>query len=76
MPEEYLYLFDSSTGFYTRNGVVEFEPLEENFRYGVRKLIQWYKDGILDPEIFTRGNKSRDVLLAANIAGYQQVNTM
>ena len=69
MPEEYLYLFDSSTGFYTRNGVVEFEPLEENFRYGVRKLIQWYKDGILDPEIFTRGNKSRDVLLAANIGG-------
>ena len=69
MPEEYLYLWDTSTGFYVRDGKMEFEPLEGNFKTGVENLIQWYKEGILDPEIFTRGSKGRDILMSANLGG-------
>lgn len=69
MPEEYLYLWDSSTGFYVRDGKVEFEPLEENFVTGVKNLVQWYKEGLIDPEIFTRGPKGRDILLSGNLGG-------
>lgn len=70
MPDEYLYLFDSSTEFYSRDGIIEFEPLEENFVYGVRELAKWYQEGLIDPEIFTRGAKSRDTLYSGNLGGF------
>lgn len=70
MPDEYLYLFDSSTEFYARDGVIEFEPLEDNFVYGVKELAKWYKEGLIDPEIFTRGAKTRDTLYSANQGGF------
>ena len=70
MPDEYLYLFDSSTEFYARDGVIEFEPLEENFVYGVKELAKWYKEGLIDPEIFTRGAKTRDTLYSADQGGF------
>lgn len=69
MPDEYLYLWDTSTEFYARNGKIEFEPLEANFKTGVRNIVKWYKEGLIDPEIFTRGPKSRDILLSGNLGG-------
>ncbi len=69
MPDEYLYLWDTSLEFYVRDGVVEYEPMEENFKVGVTNMIKWYKEGLIDPEIFTRGPKGRDTLLAANVGG-------
>lgn len=68
-PEEYLYLWDTSTTFYPRDGKMTFEPLEENFKIGVKNLIQWYEEGILDPEFFTRGASGRDTLLSGNLGG-------
>lgn len=67
MPDEYLYLWDSSLEFYPRDGNIVFEPLEENFKTGVRNLVKWYDEGLIDPEIFTRGAKSRDVLFSGNL---------
>ncbi len=69
MPDEYLYLWDSSTEFYARNGKIEFEPMEENFKVGVKNLVQWYREGLIDPEIFTRGPKSRDILFSGDLGG-------
>ena len=69
MPDEYLYLWDTSTEFYPRNGKMTFEPMEENFKTGVRNIVKWYKEGLIDPEIFTRGPKSRDILLSGNLGG-------
>lgn len=66
-PEEYLYLWDTSTTFYPRDGVMTFEPLEENFKVGVTNLRKWYQEGILDPEFFTRGPSGRDTLLSGNL---------
>ncbi len=69
MLDEYLCLWDTSTNFYVRDGKVVFEPLEENFKIGVTNMAKWYKEGLIDPEIFTRGPKSRDVLLGGNLGG-------
>ena len=69
MPDEYLYLWDTSIEFYVRDGKVTYEPLEENFKTGVRNLVKWYQEGLIDPEIFTRGPKGRDTLLASNVGG-------
>lgn len=69
MPDEYLYLWDTSTEFYARDGKIEFEPMEANFKTGVSNLVKWYKEGLIDPEIFTRGPKSRDILFSGDLGG-------
>lgn len=69
MPDEYLYLWDTSTEFYPRDGKITFEPLEPNFAVGVRNIVTWYREGLIDPEIFTRGPKGRDILLSGDLGG-------
>lgn len=68
-PDEYLYLWDTSLEFYPRDGQMKYEPMEENFKTGVTNMIKWYQEGLIDPEIFTRGASSRDTLLGGNIGG-------
>lgn len=68
--DEYLQMFCSSTEFSVKDGKVVYDPLEPEFAPAVKELAKWYKEGIMDPEIFTRGSKSRDVLLAANLGGF------
>lgn len=71
MQDEYLYMFDTSTEFYPHDGKIVYEPLmKDNFVLGVKTLAKWYKEGLIDPEIFTRGPKSRDTLYAANQGGF------
>ena len=69
MPDEYLYLWDSSTQFFFRDGKAIFEPLTDNYKYAVSQFVKWYSEGLVDPEIFTRGPKSRDVLYSADNGG-------
>lgn len=68
-PDEYLYLWDTSLEFYPRDGKMTYEPMEENFKTGVANMVKWYKEGLIDPEIFTRGASSRDTLLGGNLGG-------
>jgi putative aldouronate transport system substrate-binding protein len=70
MPDEILNLWDSSTEFYPRDGKMTFEPMTENFKYATANAVKWYKEGLVDPEIFTRGGKSRDILFSANNGGF------
>ena len=70
MPEEYLYLWDTSTTFYPRDGKMAFEPITENYKLAVSNLANWYKEGLIDPEIFTRGMSARDTLLSNNTGGF------
>lgn len=67
---EYLALWDSSTGFYPRDGKMTFEPVTENYKTAVSSLAEWYKEGLVDPEIFTRGMSARDTLLSNNTGGF------
>ena len=68
--DEYLHMWNSSLDFSARDGIVVYDPLEPDFEVAVKEFTRWYEEGIIDPEIFTRGAKSRDVLLAANQGGF------
>ncbi|NLF20632.1 MAG: extracellular solute-binding protein [Clostridiaceae bacterium] len=68
--DEILNLWDSSLEFYPREGKMTYEPLGENFKYGMEQAIKWYEEGIIDQEYFTRGAKGRDTLMSANQGGF------
>lgn len=68
--DEYLQLWNSSTEFSMKDGKIVYDPLEEDFTVAVKEFAKWYAEGIVDPEFFTRGSKSRDVLLASNLGGF------
>ncbi|MDF2922745.1 MAG: sugar transporter permease [Paenibacillaceae bacterium] len=42
---------------------------EPQYRDAMKELSQWYKDGIIDPEIFTRGSQARQFMLGNNLGG-------
>lgn len=67
---EYLALWDSGTGFYPRDGKITYEPVTENYKLAVKNLAKWYAEGLIDPEIFTRGMSARDTLLSNNTGGF------
>ncbi len=46
--------FDVGPGFYNENGTAKFGFLEQGFRDYVTLLNQWYKEGLIDQEFFTR----------------------
>ncbi|MFT6684068.1 MAG: putative aldouronate transport system substrate-binding protein, partial [Loktanella salsilacus] len=42
---------------------------QDAYRDGLANIAQWYAEGLIDPEIFTRGSSSRDYLLSENLGG-------
>ena len=69
MFDDILYMWDASTEFYCRDDKMTYGPLEEEFKYAIKEVSKWYKEGLIDPEIFTRGAKARDILLGGNLGG-------
>lgn len=66
----YLYiLFDADKGWYEKDGEVHFGAMEENYKNAIIAVRQWYKEGLIDKEIFTRGGQSREQLLSGNLGG-------
>ena len=55
--------------FIDERGVVGHGMVSEEFRDALVVLQRWYADGILDPEIFTRGGMARQELLGNNQGG-------
>ena len=63
-------LFDSQqSGFKPVDGKITYAPVTENYKQAVREIAKWYADGLIDEEIYTRGNSSREQLLGGNIGG-------
>lgn len=60
---------DTYHDFYVEDGVVRHGYVEEGYREGIKNLAQWYKEGLIDPEVFTRGSSARDQLLGSNVGG-------
>lgn len=52
------------------NGKVRHPFVDTEFKTGIANVAQWYKEGLIDPEIFTRGKNSRDVLFGDNLGGF------
>lgn len=64
------YIWDASSEFDLKNGKVVYGPMEEEFRLAMTTMSQWYSEGLIDPEIFTRGLGARDALLGQNLGGF------
>ena len=43
--------------------------LTDEFMVAIQNLSRWHQEGLIDPQIFTRGNTSRQELLSQNMGG-------
>jgi len=55
--------------FHVVDGELRHGYVGEGYRVGIRNLSKWYKEGLIDKEIFTRGSRSREYLLSNNLGG-------
>ncbi|MBU2957956.1 extracellular solute-binding protein [Paracoccus sp. C2R09] len=55
--------------FVNDEGRVVHPYAQEEYRTGIKNIAQWYSEGLIDPEIFTRGSSSRDYLLSEDLGG-------
>jgi len=51
------------------NGKVTYGRIQPEYQNALRDLAQWYADGVIDSEIFTRGSQARQELLGNNTGG-------
>lgn len=42
---------------------------QEAYRDGLANVAKWYAEGLIDPEVFTRGSSAREYLLGENLGG-------
>lgn len=50
------------------NGKIYNPRFTEEFRYAISEIAKWYKEGLIDPEIYTRSN-CREELFGNNLGG-------
>lgn len=60
---------DTYHDFLVEDGAVTHPYIGDGYREGMANLAQWYAEGLIDPEVFTRGNSARDFLLGENLGG-------
>ncbi|MGB6128786.1 MAG: sugar ABC transporter permease [Psychrilyobacter sp.] len=60
---------DTYLSFYEKEGKVISGLTQPEFKDGMKHVVKWYKEGLIDPEVFTRGSKAREVLFGNNIGG-------
>lgn len=64
-----LSLFDAYEEFrYTKDGKVSYGPMEDNFLVAIKEIAKWYKEGLIDKELFTRTD-GMDYFLGNNTGG-------
>lgn len=64
----FLSLFDAYESFRYQDGKVSFGPMEDKFLTGIKTIAQWYKEGLIDKELFSRSD-GRDHFCANNTGG-------
>jgi len=69
-------LFDGRTSgsdtyhdFMVNDGQIQHPYATEGYRDGIKNLAEWYAEGLVDSEVFTRGSSARDFLLSENLGG-------
>jgi len=60
---------DTYHDFYVDDGELKHPYAEEGYRDGIANLARWYENGLIDPEVFTRGSSAREYLLSENLGG-------
>lgn len=64
-----LQLWDTNQGIMEKNGTIVYAPCEPEFIEAISNIAKWYKEGLIDPEIYTRGSGARDELLGRDVGG-------
>ena len=60
---------DTYHDFHVADGKIKHGYAGEGYREGIKNIAQWYKEGLVDAEVFTRGSSSREYLLSENLGG-------
>ena len=60
---------DTYHDFDVDHGKIQHPYASAGYREGIKNLARWYKEGLVDAEIFIRGSSSRDFLLSENLGG-------
>ncbi|MFD0979185.1 extracellular solute-binding protein [Tropicimonas aquimaris] len=60
---------DTYHDFYVEDGKIQYPYMGEGYKEGIKNLAKWYKEGLIDPEVFTRGSSAREYLLSENLGG-------
>lgn len=63
-------IFKAQAVWYAKDGKPVFGPAEEEWKNAMKTLAKWYKEGLIDQEVFTRGMTSRDYMLSNNLGGF------
>ena len=66
---DFAQLWGAKEIWYAEDGKVKYGPYEPAYKEAYKNLAQWYKEGLIDQEIYTRGKTARDVLLKENLGG-------
>ena len=53
-----------------KNGQVIYGPAQDQYKVAMQEISKWYKEGLIDPEVFTRGLSSRDYMLNNDLGGF------
>ena len=63
-------IFKAQVVWYDKNGIPTFGPTTPEWKNAMINLSKWYREGLIDPEIFVRGADSRNYMLRKNIGGF------
>ncbi|WP_368188502.1 extracellular solute-binding protein [Aestuariibius sp. HNIBRBA575] len=61
---------DTYHDFHIADGEVRHGYVGDGYRDGIKHIAQWYAEGLIDPEVFTRGSSARDYLLSNDLGGF------
>lgn len=61
--------------WFQEKGVVKFGALEPAFKDALKVLVQWYKEGLIDPDYVSADQKSIDAKITSNLLGSTSMNT-
>jgi putative aldouronate transport system substrate-binding protein len=60
---------DAPYDFYVENGKVKHGLADPTFKTAIAEVAKWYKEGLIDPEIFTRRARAREELFGTDRGG-------
>lgn len=52
-----------------KNGKIHNPAYDPEYKNAMQNIQKWYEEGLIDPEIYTRGAKARDILFEGNLGG-------
>jgi putative aldouronate transport system substrate-binding protein len=58
-----LTLWDTDKNYLLHGDKISYGPYEPEYKMGITNIAKWYKEGLIDKEVFTRGDKAREILL-------------